>query len=103
MLRDIVDPRRPLAVGRTPVRVDDQQAHVLVKQRALDKSELGIKRTLLVALSSMVLLKNSRSSGRSTSFCAVERSTTVAGFECVGGGVVGANFSTAFCMRVDNP
>lgn len=42
-------------------------------------------RTLLVALSSIVLLKNSSNSGRSTSFCAMDKSFALEGLYCAGG------------------
>jgi hypothetical protein len=62
-------------------------------------------RTLLISLSSTVVLKNSTSSGRSTSFCAFERSMDSSGLEdTVGCSIEPAcNSSRARTMRSERP
>ncbi len=69
----------------------------------------GMERTSPVALSSTVVLRNSSSSGRSSSFWAPARSTAAAaGCEWFGGAgaaarATGASSLIVFCMRRDKP
>ena len=97
-LREAGDHRHLMLARQTPVC-----GQMFLKQCEMDASG---RRTLLVTLSSTVLLKNSRSSGRSTSFCAVERSTAVVGLYCFGGAAAanaGRNSLRVPSIRDDNP
>lgn len=88
------------------------RAEDLRRVREAAHRRAGMEPTSPVALSSTVVLRNSSSSGRSSSFWAPARSTVAAaGCEWFGGagaaaraaGATGASSLIVFCMRRDKP